>query len=1369
MTKKRGSGRGRGRPKRQRTPTTLYSDDNPSTFTTKKKRNGDLSSPEDSPPPSRPKNNSPASFDDGLPVKRSYRKKKVYNRHMLVSTTFPPRGSQSDDSHSEEVPEVPVPLLTTSPGRKRRRPSGFAAPPTVEVSPNETVDTPTKLAPTEPSSIPAARKSLMTPPRNDADGTFLAHAVRVAPILPAPENKTPDHLLERQYPKVFGKGLGKNGAVEKPDWTPLYSPRVFFDDDYSTDDNPCLDSSILPVTRSISCITTRKPDHQYMAVGDDAGFCIIYSMGTHIRPVARLETVACQQRSRFQQERIREQIRKSKGKLRSLVKDTADITIHAIGMVGLRVVLATSCELECMDVPTQTSLWVCPLTADRHVTSLDMHISTYDVLVSCNILKQAANCNRNSTAMAQAPSSPLMLLQHSKNNIEICDANSPLLVKSPCCTAIWDASKSVESRLLFVTVSEADQELELVLVQGGSIDNWKVACKTRIPIKASNHKTRMCQSPEGTYTLVASSRGIRLYQTETLQLINTYGDQLALHGQSVVWQDCLLMNSNDCSKQVKKVSGNLIYDDWLARDADDDKKSDNQNDLGPYVVGIPNFKGPKELSEKIHVWKVEQASTVPSLSIHLPPRAEGVQGLVGGSIMGNDRLVLVTRSGDGHTLLPKMESNFAGIMYPPGYHVVTDNLEYIEDEDELDAMGQSAEHEEIEEHIDVLGAESEEMDEDLREAMRQSLLDKKGISNQSQDEDVDVLSLGMEDGNILPCRPELFLRQAVNGHRDAESDTEKSSADEAEEQKEDDGKESTERAKNTGPIFIERILGSLPNAPKKKELSEDGITVSVTKVIVATMNPIPNRPGRGKRSRATSLEAVLKASIDPRLQKYMLSNENIWTDGSGSARCRILKQEEMSGGEVAHTVNQDGVNGSLKRIAANKGTTPEAASKDGYQESASSDDGDENDVNGVDLSRMEAKVRSDEAAVALGLLGLSPCNAEPRTTSPNTTSEVASRLSSLDHPLALNGGVYSGPASIATSDTASDVASKTAYLDRQDKPQPPKTNCVACRGRFVVHSCGKRALPIDFDEVAKAERERKEKEEEEKKKARAEKRRLADARRREARKQKQRELEEQRRREEEEEKRLRTERLRLAGDAYVAPQVQSTLLHAMQGQLEGGLMTSAYTSNVASYQTQPVAQAVETVAADYSPKMRSESQQPTTHTNWNHSRSVNERDERETTTSAPPRHSTMGTLSPADALIALASFAGSTAASAPGLMAPVSEPTQNDQSHSGQDPVQYGATHNFGAGVPIAAAPEPQRSIPSFASLQANGSTGAFGHRGDDRKSDSSAPGPASKGGLNGSLQTSGFVWPPVSAEGYSSRNYSPPLSDAYSGGNGAT
>ena len=75
----------------------------------------------------------------------------------------------------------------------------------------------------------------------------------------------------------------------------------------------------------------------------------------------------------------------------------------------------------------------------------------------------------------------------------------------------------------------------------------------------------------------------------------------------------------------------------------------------------------------------------------------------------------------------------------------------------------------------------------------------------------------------------------------------------------------------------------------------------------------------------------------------------------------------------------------------------------------------------------------------------------------------------------------------------------------------------------MIHSCGKRAKPVDVEALERAEAERKAAEEAEKQRQKAEKRRAAEAKRREARKKKK--EEEERKRREEELQRLEEERV----------------------------------------------------------------------------------------------------------------------------------------------------------------------------------------------------------------------------------------------------
>jgi hypothetical protein len=67
--------------------------------------------------------------------------------------------------------------------------------------------------------------------------------------------------------------------------------------------------------------------------------------------------------------------------------------------------------------------------------------------------------------------------------------------------------------------------------------------------------------------------------------------------------------------------------------------------------------------------------------------------------------------------------------------------------------------------------------------------------------------------------------------------------------------------------------------------------------------------------------------------------------------------------------------------------------------------------------------------------------------------------------------------------------------------------CSACTGRFVLHSCGLREKPIDYDEIARLEQAEREREEEEKQKERVLKRRQAEAKRKESRRKKKEDME----------------------------------------------------------------------------------------------------------------------------------------------------------------------------------------------------------------------------------------------------------------------
>ena len=75
-----------------------------------------------------------------------------------------------------------------------------------------------------------------------------------------------------------------------------------------------------------------------------------------------------------------------------------------------------------------------------------------------------------------------------------------------------------------------------------------------------------------------------------------------------------------------------------------------------------------------------------------------------------------------------------------------------------------------------------------------------------------------------------------------------------------------------------------------------------------------------------------------------------------------------------------------------------------------------------------------------------------------------------------------------------------------------KADCAACAGRSVIHKCGKRNRPIDYDSLARDEKQKQERKEAEKRKVREEKRKQTELKRKEAKRKKKEEEEEEARR-----------------------------------------------------------------------------------------------------------------------------------------------------------------------------------------------------------------------------------------------------------------
>lgn len=136
------------------------------------------------------------------------------------------------------------------------------------------------------------------------------------------------------------------------------------------------------------------------------------------------------------------------------------------------------------------------------------------------------------------------------------------------------------------------------------------------------------------------------------------------------------------------------------------------------------------------------------------------------------------------------------------------------------------------------------------------------------------------------------------------------------------------------------------------------------------------------------------------------------------------------------------------------------------------------------------------------------------------------------------------PATLATGTVNCDestLQAQSTTIREEGDPVPNSekietNNCLACQGRFVIHSdaCGKRARPIDYDAIAKAEQEKKDIAEEEKRKLLQDRRKIAEQKRKEK-KLKLKEEEEKLQQEKEEEERKITEPVEAAVDLTSNP------------------------------------------------------------------------------------------------------------------------------------------------------------------------------------------------------------------------------------------
>ncbi|CAB9502114.1 expressed unknown protein [Seminavis robusta] len=675
-------------------------------------------------------------------------------------------------------------------------------------------------------------------------------------------------------------------------------------------------------------------------------------------------------------------------------------------------------------------------------------------------------------------------------------------------------------------------------------------------------------------------------------------------------RDNSLMSSNKIvtrrRSSMQKIRASASMDD------DDDEEDDESYWLHQaWIVGIPHpFRGPKELKETLYFWQGEE--NLPLFTLPLPAQSGGIQSLhplmTSNNRQRNEgmwlRLMVSTVHGECFELSPSLKSDFAGNMYNPGYLVLRDNVEYIEDEDELDkVMVEVPEENEEEEEDPVVAAPpigSEVVgdfeDPDIAEAIRLSLLDqgksdsRKDESDASDgDEDVSICvkdDFGEEEsGFFIPCEPEPFLRQELLP--DFETET----------MMVVDATGGDKSAKDAE--FASEVLSILPQAKfaqdrweqqKTKLNGNEQVSFEQPKVAPVQTNGLAEsasvlptgKMGRGKRARPGNLEAMLKASIKPELRQFMTYKGRAWADGLGgrlqddaweavNAPKKASSESTGSVATAAVAANDNLRETSLPQAKSNETDSPHKA--DSAKESVdllkpalessvqcegpsnkptieghcfagvpiplSNIEGAlQNDIdgtNGMQVAIIELKGYSDSAQqywctgtvdIPLGLDDVSNHDKERQNRVSEDVELSEERETNKESPTA---GDESTLGQTLCKDYGKNSSEREPSNGRKAVPVVSTTvvgRCAACEGRLVFHTCGKRALPVDFEAIERAEKERKAREEEERRRLIKEKRKQADAKRREEKK--------KRKEEEKRKKQEKAEELRRIREAEIA-------------------------------------------------------------------------------------------------------------------------------------------------------------------------------------------------------------------------------------------
>ena len=589
----------------------------------------------------------------------------------------------------------------------------------------------------------------------------------------------------------------------------------------------------------------------YLALGDSMGYVTIYSTAPITLPINRLVTRASKRQSssdmlkkidgvKMKLSETEKDImslhnsinvqRGSKGASRLLFSSNPNV-IESLAFTfnSREIVVGTKFEIELLDLSSEHGCFGRSLWYIDHIQGYCENISTaiYGKILKLSTHPNNADrgiliglhCFESPPGDADNMVNPLVICDARGNSqhVKLRDSQGEPIKLGPKAVAIW--GKLVSSHLIFTScttirsIDENDLKHEILAFD---VQTFEVCHRVTLPHGVWNGKqTKTLEviniHSSGKFVLAASFRGgIRMFDSLNLTLMSTFAEGFSLHGHSIQWQDCYFADIPSCDTNDSR---NLIS----------------------YVVGIPHaFREPMEMIDKIHFWNTKDSEKkLPSLTL-LGPNSD--LGLLSIQYVGINQSIQVPSFfaldtlGQFHQLQERFVTNFPGVMYPPGYIVINNNIEYIEDESELDVV----------------------VDESIHEYEGSSSLYHEESCNASEfpdDEIIDVLSNDPLP-TIIKCSPERYLQYEVYKSQHL------------------GGSISARLHANQNDIFS--LLPKCDHLISKKRAD---YTTTTSK------NGVPRALAFKARS---SIEALIKSSVIPSLHDEMLRRET-WSDGMGSS------------------------------------------------------------------------------------------------------------------------------------------------------------------------------------------------------------------------------------------------------------------------------------------------------------------------------------------------------------------------------------------------------------------------------------------------------------------------------------------------------